>query len=162
MLIFLIKINDTYWFICFWLMCKTKINKLFKHWTSKQTSSANNMSVLFIQPTLWFCCQANSKAPKVGQVFPYVTCNNHSRLLFTLWIDPLWSWCYNLEKFNCRGWCVVLSAWCVVLSAVHKVFGWLKFPQLSEWLNFPQATLYAHTNKQSSIDWLSVECPTSF
>ena len=35
-------------------------------------------SLLFVQPTL--CCffQANSKAPKVEQVFSYATCNNHS------------------------------------------------------------------------------------
>ena len=30
-----------------------------------------------------------SMAPKVGQVFPYAACNNHSRLLFSLWTDPL-------------------------------------------------------------------------
>ena len=40
----------------------------------------------------------------------------------------------NKEKFNCRG-------WCVELSAVHKVFGLPKFPQQSEWTNFPHATL---------------------
>ena len=95
-------------------------------------------SLLLIQPTLWFCCQANSRAPKVGQVFPYATCNNHSRL-FCLWTDPLWSWCYSLEKFNCRG-------WCVVLSAVHKVFGWLKFPQPTKWTNFPHGTLCVWLN----------------
>ena len=103
--------------------------------TSKQTRSASSMSVLtFVQPTLWFCCQVNSKAHKVGQVFPYTACNNHSCLLFSLWTDPFWSWCYSLEKFKYRG-------WCVVLSAVHKVFGWPKFPQLREWMNFPHATL---------------------
>ena len=63
--------------------------------------------------TLWFCCQANSKAPKIWQVSPYATCNSHSCLLFYLWTDTLWNWCYSLEKFNCRG-------GCVVLSAVHK------------------------------------------
>ena len=32
------------------------------------------------------CCQVNSKAPKVGQVFPYATCNNHSfAVLFVDW-----------------------------------------------------------------------------
>ena len=118
-------------------------------------------SLLSVQPTLWFCCQANSKAPKVGQVFLYAACSNHSRLLFSLRTDPLWSWCYNLEKFNCRGWCVVLSAWCVVLSAVHKVVGWPKFSQLSEWLNFPQATLYAHTNNQALTDWV-LSAPPAF
>ena len=50
-------------------------------------------SLLFVQPTFFsfflsffffffffffFSCQVNSKAPKVGQVFPYATCNNHS------------------------------------------------------------------------------------
>ena len=55
-----------------------------------------------------------------------------TRLLFCLWTNPLWRWCYSLGKFNCR-------AWCVVLSAVHKVFGWPKFTQPSEWTNFPQS-----------------------
>ena len=96
---------------------------------NKQVLPTVCRSLLFVQPTLWFCCRANSKAPKVGQVFPYATCNNHSRLLFCLWTDPLWSWCYSLEKFNCRG-------WCVVLSTVHKVFGWPKFPQPSNgWIS---------------------------
>ena len=88
-----------------------KIRKIWKwadrgkHWTSKQRRSANSTrSLLFVQPTL------------------LVTI---TRLLFCLWTDPLWSWCYSLEKFNCRG-------WCVVLSAAHKVFGWSKFPQPSE------------------------------
>ena len=36
-------------------------------------------SLLFVQPTLrFFVCQANSKAPKVEQFFPYATSNNHS------------------------------------------------------------------------------------
>ena len=35
-------------------------------------------SFLFVQPTLWVFCQAYTKAPKVEQVFPYATCNNHS------------------------------------------------------------------------------------
>ena len=90
--------------------------------------------LLFVQPTLWFWCQANNKATKAGQGFPYATCNNHSRLLFRLWTEPVWSWCYSLEKFSCRG-------WCVVLSTVHKVFVWPKFTQPSEWTNFPHATL---------------------
>ena len=34
--------------------------------------------LLFVQPTLWVFCQANSKAPKVEQVFLHATCNNHS------------------------------------------------------------------------------------
>ena len=52
-----------------------------------------------------------------------------TRLLFCLWTDPLWSWCYSLEKFNRGG-------WCVVLSTVHKVFGWPKFPQPSNgWIS---------------------------
>ena len=87
-------------------------------------------SLLFVQPTLWGFCQANSKAPKVEQVFLYATCNNHSWLLFCLWTDPLWSWRSSLEKLNCRG-------WCVVSSTVHKgvwVFGWRKFG----WRKFPR------------------------
>jgi len=67
----------------------TKIRKIFKwadrgkHWTSKQTRSANSMSVLGFRTThtMFFCflffvfvfCQANSKAPKEEQVFPYAT-----------------------------------------------------------------------------------------
>ena len=35
-----------------------------------------------------FICQANSRAPKVGQGFPHATCNNQS-FLFCLWTDPL-------------------------------------------------------------------------
>ena len=62
------------------------------------------------------------QASKTGHVFPYAAFTSRSRLLFSLWTDPLWSWCYGLEKFNCWGW------W-VVLSAVHKVFGWPQFPQ---------------------------------
>ena len=31
-----------------------------------------------ITHTMVFFCQANSKAPKVEQIFPYATCNNHS------------------------------------------------------------------------------------
>ena len=108
-----------------WCVKPKSINFSNTELGNKQDRPTVCRSLLSVQPTLWFCCPANSKAPKVGQVFPYVTCNNHSRLLFTLWIDPLWSWCYNLEKFNCSG-------WCVVLSAVHKVFGWPKFPQPSE------------------------------
>ena len=43
------------------------------------------MSVLAFRTThtkkkkkIFFFCQANSKAPKVEQVFPYANCNNHS------------------------------------------------------------------------------------
>ena len=46
----------------------------------------------------WFCCQANNKVPKVGQVFPNATCNNHS-FFVVLFVD-WWSWRYSLEKFN--------------------------------------------------------------
>ena len=88
---------------------------------------------------VFFFFQANSKAPKVGQISPYAACNI-TRLLFCLWTDPLWSWCYSWKKFSCRG-------WCVVLSAVHKVFGWPKFPQPSEWTNFPHATLCVWLNQ---------------
>ena len=54
---------------------------------NKQDLPTECQSLLFVQPTLWFCCQMNSKAPKVGQVFPYTTCNNHS--LVVLFVD--WS-----------------------------------------------------------------------
>ena len=102
---------------------------------SKQTSSANSIrSLLFVQPTLWVFCQAISKAPKVGQVFPYATT---TCLLF---LFCLWSWSYSLEKFKRRG-------WCVVLSTVYKVFGWPKFPQPSEWTDFPHATLCVWLNE---------------
>ena len=101
---------------------KPKLKKLSNtELQNKQDRPTVCRSLLFIQPTLWFCCQANSKAPKVGQVFPYAACNNHSHLLLCLWSHPLWSWCYSLEKFSCRS-------WCVVLSAVYEVFGWPKFP----------------------------------
>ena len=33
------------------------------------------------------------------------------------------------------------------MSAVHKVFGWPKFPQPSERTNFPHATLYVSLNE---------------
>ena len=90
-------------------------------------------------PHYVFFCQANSKAPKVEQVFLHATCNNHSFVvLFVDW--SIMKLCYSLEKFNCRG-------WCVVLSAVHKVFGWPKFPQPSEWTNFPHATLCVWLNE---------------
>ena len=104
-------------------------------------------SLLSVQPTLWFCCQVNSKASKVGQVFPYTTCNSQSPLLFSLWTDPLWSWCYSLEKFNCRG-------WCIVLSAVQKVFGWPKFTQPSEWTKFPRSTLISNDILASTTAWI--------
>ena len=48
---FLLKISDAYRFISFRLLCKTKIDKLFKHWTSKQTRSANSMSILTFRTT---------------------------------------------------------------------------------------------------------------
>ena len=55
---------------------------------NKQNLRTVCRSLLFVQPTLWFCCQANSKAPKVGQVFRYVTCNNHSFVdLFVDWLN---------------------------------------------------------------------------
>ena len=61
--------------------------------------------------TLWFCCQV-ARLPEDRfsghTLLVTITC-----LLFCLWTDPLWSCCYSLEKFNCRG-------WCVEQSAVHK------------------------------------------
>ena len=36
---------------------------------NKQHQPTVCQSLLFVQPTQWFCCQVNSKAPKVGQVF---------------------------------------------------------------------------------------------
>ena len=126
----------------------TKTRKIFewadrvKHWTSKQTRFANSVSALTFRTThtIWFCCQANSKAPKAGQVFPYATCNNHSFVI--LFVD--WSsmkLMLQFGNFSCRG-------WCVVLSAVHKVFGCPKFPQASEWTNFPHATLVFRSMKR--------------
>ena len=56
---------------------------------NKQDLPTVCQSLLSVQPTLWFCCRANNKAPKVVQAFPYATCNNHSHLLFSLWTDPL-------------------------------------------------------------------------
>jgi len=123
----------------------TKTRRIFKwadrgkQWTSKQTKSANNiLSLLFVQPTLCFCvvvfCRANSRATKVGQVFPHATCYNQSFVVLFV-DDPLWSWCYSLEEFSCRG-------WCVVLSAADKVFGWR-----SEWTNIPHATLCVWLNE---------------
>ena len=124
----------------------TKIRKVFKwahrgkHWTSKQTISANSMSVLAFRTThtmcflLLFCCPANSKAPKVEQVFPCATCNNHSFVvLFVDWSIMKLMLQFGKVTINCRG-------RCVVLSTVHKVFGWPKFLQPSEWTNFPHAT----------------------
>ena len=35
---------------------------------NKQDLPTVCQSLLLVQPTLWFCCQANSKAPKAGQV----------------------------------------------------------------------------------------------
>ena len=109
---------------------------------------------------LWFCCQANSKAPNVGHVFPYATCNNHSRLLFSLWTDPLWSWCYSLEKFNCRGWCVVLSA----VHKVHKGRTPLFLPcpiSTSVLLLFNLVYLSSFLLKKLSTVWARV-CPVTF
>ena len=34
------------------------------------------------------------------------------------------------------------------MSAVHKVFGWPKFPQTSEWTYFPNATLCVWLNER--------------
>ena len=113
----------------------TKIRKIFKwadrgkYWTSKQTRSANRIrSLLLVQPTLWFLfCQANSKAPKVGQVFRHATCNNHSFVV--LFVDR------SIMKPMLQ------------FVEVPKVFGWPKFPQPSEWTNFPHATLCVRLNK---------------
>ena len=53
---------------------------------NKQDLTNSIRSLLFIQPTLClFFCQANSKAPKEGQIFPHTTCNNHSVVLFVDW-----------------------------------------------------------------------------
>ena len=39
-------------------------------------------SLLFVQPHYGFVAKRIAiKAPKEGQVFPYATCNSHSRLL---------------------------------------------------------------------------------
>ena len=125
----------------------TKIRKIFKwadrgkHWTSKQTRSANSISVLAFRTThtilfyyyYYFFAERITRFPKYNR-FSHTLLVTITRLLFCLWTDPLWSWCYSSEKFNCRG-------WCVVLSTVHKMFGWLKFPQPSEWMNFPHVTL---------------------
>ena len=63
---------------------KPKLKKLSNtELQNKQDRPTVCRSLLFIQPTLWFCCQANSKAPNVGQVFLYAACNSHSRLLFS-------------------------------------------------------------------------------
>ena len=96
------------------------------------------MSVLTFRTThTSFCCQANSKAPKlVGQVFPYAACNNHSRLLFCFWTDPLWSWCYSFEKFNCKPGlirsieCSSQGVWVAEVSPTERVD------------EFPHATLF--------------------
>ena len=72
----------------------TKIRKILKwadrgkHWTSKQTRSASSIrSLVFVQPTLCFFCQANMRhRTKVGPFFPYANCNNHSFVvLFVDW-----------------------------------------------------------------------------
>ena len=63
----------------------TKIRKIFK-WAGRSNTELQNKqdlptvcrSLLFVQPTLRVFYQANSKSPKVEQVFPYATCNNHS------------------------------------------------------------------------------------
>ena len=58
--------SDAYRFISFRLMCKTKIDKLFKHWTSKQTRSANSMSVLNFPyiPHYGFVAKRIARLPK--------------------------------------------------------------------------------------------------
>ena len=100
---FLLKIIDAYYqFISSsfdWCAKPESINVSNTELQNKhdqQTVCRSLLSVL--QPTWRFCCQANSKAPKVGHVFPYATCNNHSGLLFSLWTDPLWSRCYSKFK----------------------------------------------------------------
>ena len=159
-------------FNSFQLMCKTKFDKLFKQWTSKQkikqqyvgpyfsysrhcvfvakqiarlpksNSFSHTLLVTLLTITL-ICCfvcglihyESDVTVWKSSVVGVDVQSWVHSHLLFCLWTDPLWIWCYSLEKFNSRG------SLCAVLSAVHKAFGWPKFPQLSEWTNFPHATL---------------------
>ena len=93
----------------------------------------------FIYIYIFFFPKQIAKLPK-WDMLSHTLLVTINRLLFCLWTDPLWSWCYSLEKFNCRG-------WCVVLSAVHKVFGYPKFPQPSEWTNFPHATLCVSINE---------------
>ena len=136
----------------------TKIRKIFKwayrgkHWFSKQTRSSSSMSVLAFRTThtmsvlafrtthtMGFFAKRRARLPKSDR-FSHTLLLTITRLLFCLWTDPLWNWCYSLEKFNRRG-------WCVVLSTVHKVFRWPKFPQPSEWTNFPHATQCVSINE---------------
>ena len=49
--VFLLKTSDAYRFNSSRLVCKIKIDQLFKHLTSKQTRSANSMSVLIFHTT---------------------------------------------------------------------------------------------------------------
>ena len=133
----------------------TKIRKIFKradrgkHWTSKQTRSANSMSVLAFHTThtmllffffffFFFFAKQIAMLPKQNR-FLHTLLVAITRLWFCLWTDPLWS----LEKFNCRGWCVVLST----VIIIDKVFGWPKFLQPSEWTNFPHAALCVWLNE---------------
>ena len=61
-----------------------------------QKNKQDLQQLLFVQPTLWVFCQANSKAPKVEQVFPHATCNNHSFVV--LFMD--WSIMKLMLKFG--------------------------------------------------------------
>ena len=58
-----------------WCVKPKSINFSNTELQNKQDRPAVCWSLLSVQPTLWFCCQANSKAPKIEQVFPYATCN---------------------------------------------------------------------------------------
>jgi len=84
--------------------------------------------------TLWFYCQANSKAAsaKVGQVFPY-------RLLVTLITIVCYFLCGLIHyKVDVIVWKIQFSwGWCQVLSVVHKVFGCPPEVPPTKRVNFP-------------------------
>ena len=73
-----------------------KIRKIFKwadrgkHKTSKQDLPTIFGPCFSYNPHCGFFCQANSKTPKVEQVFPHAVCNDHS-LVFCLFVVFVWT-----------------------------------------------------------------------
>ena len=83
-----------------------QINRLFKHRTSKQTTSVNSVPVLHITHAM-VCCQTNSTAPRIAQFFHILLVKSLS--LVVLFVDWSIMQLSQFGKFTCRGWCVVLN-----------------------------------------------------
>ena len=89
---------------------KTKFDRLFKHWASKQTS-ANSVAILHTTHAI-VCRHGNSTAPRT-QLFPYTTCKTvligcfvcgliHYAADVTVWKSSF-AWVDSTVEYNLEG-----------------------------------------------------------